>query len=68
MGRIRTSKIKSVTGDLIEANKNKFKSNFEHNKKVLADVADIPSKHLRNVIAGYITKLLNQEKESKSLK
>ena len=68
MGRIRTAKIKSVTGDIIDANKDKFKPNFEHNKKILADVADIPSKHLRNVIAGYITKLMNQQKETKSLK
>lgn len=67
MGRIRTSRIKNNTQDIIESSKGKFKTDFEHNKKVLDDVSDIPSKHLRNVIAGYITKLMNQQKE-KSLK
>ncbi|MBU0963324.1 MAG: 30S ribosomal protein S17e [Nanoarchaeota archaeon] len=66
MGRIRTSKIKSTTKDIMEINKNKFKGEFEHNKKALMEVADIPTKHLRNVIAGYITKLVNKEK-SKSI-
>ena len=62
MGRIRTSKIKSVTSDIIEKFRPRLKKDFEHNKKVLNEIADIPSKHLRNVIAGYITKLLKEEK------
>ena len=34
-----------------------FGSDFEENKKALEELALIPSKQLRNRIAGYITKL-----------
>ena len=34
-----------------------FSLDFDKNKKALEKVADIPSKKLRNLIAGYITKL-----------
>lgn len=37
-----------------------FGSDFEANKKALEDLAIIPSKMLRNRMAGYITKM-NQE-------
>lgn len=63
MGRIRTARIKRNTRDIINSYKDRFKGNFEHNKKVLNEVVDIPTKHLRNVIAGYITKKLKEEKE-----
>lgn len=34
-----------------------FGSDFEENKKALEELADIPSKQLRNRIAGYIAKM-----------
>jgi small subunit ribosomal protein S17e len=34
-----------------------FGADFEENKKALEELALIPSKQLRNRIAGYITKL-----------
>ncbi len=42
---------------ILNKNKNLFNTDFENNKKNLVKVADIPSKKLRNLIAGYITKL-----------
>lgn len=40
-----------------------FGSDFDENKKALEELALIPSKQLRNRIAGYITKI-NQEEEA----
>ena len=39
-----------------------FGTDFDENKKALEELALIPSKQLRNRIAGYLTKL-NQEEE-----
>ena len=41
---------------LLERFGDRFTTNFEHNKRVLAEVAVIRSKQLRNELAGYITK------------
>jgi len=38
-----------------------FSSDYEKNKKSLEELAVIPSKQLRNQIAGYITKALKQD-------
>ena len=40
----------------------KFKADFEHNKKAVEEVAEIHSKKLRNILAGYITKLASEAK------
>jgi len=41
----------------------RFKKDFSKNKKLVEEVAVIPSKKLRNVIAGYLTRLVKQEKD-----
>ena len=38
-----------------------FGPDFESNKKALEEIAVIPSKQLRNHIAGYITKVLQED-------
>ena len=40
-----------------------FGEDFEKNKKALEDLAVIPSKQLRNRIAGYIAKSLMEDSE-----
>ena len=62
MGRIKTSLIKSVTLKLFKNNKALFKDKFEDNKLILNDLIKTESKKLRNIIAGYITRLVKQEK------
>tara|TARA_Y100000310_G_scaffold333007_1_gene409678 strand:+ start:107 stop:274 length:168 start_codon:yes stop_codon:yes gene_type:complete len=52
--------IKRNGNKLFNLHKDKFKKDFETNKQVLPEVADIPSKKLRNVLAGYITRLANR--------
>jgi small subunit ribosomal protein S17e len=45
---------------IVERHPEAFGSDFETNKKALEELAIIPSKMLRNRMAGYITKM-NQE-------
>ncbi len=66
MGRIKTLLIKRTTRKLIIKFPNKFKDNFEGNKKVLAKIKDLEmDKKIRNSVAGYITRLIKREKKKK---
>jgi len=56
MGRIRTGSVKRAAEKIMTANKGKFSKKFEENKKLVEEVAEIQTKKLRNLIAGYITK------------
>ena len=62
MGRIKTAKIKASSEEIYAKYKTRFKTDFEDNKQNLIKIAEIPSKKNRNVIAGYITKLVKQGK------
>jgi len=57
MGRIKTTLVKRNTKKMMGIHGNRFGSDFNENKKVVSEVADIPSKKLRNVVAGYATRL-----------
>jgi small subunit ribosomal protein S17e len=61
MGKVRTKLVKRVARELLSRYSELFKRDFEHNKRVVAMLAVIPSKKLRNQIAGYITHLLAVE-------
>jgi len=52
--------IKRNGNKLYNLHKDKFKKDFDSNKLVLPEVADIPSKKLRNILAGFITRLANK--------
>ena len=63
MGGIRSTLIKRTSKKLLEDNRdNLFSENFERNKKFLG--ATMPSKKIRNKIAGYMVRLKNIEKEN----
>lgn len=68
MGRIKTMLIKRTVNSLIAKYPDRFKDNFEENKKLVEGVAEIQSKKLRNVIAGYITRLVKKQKGEVLLK
>ena len=55
MGNIRTSFVKRISKELIETHQGKFTTDFEENKKLVAEYSTVSTKHLRNKIAGYIT-------------
>lgn len=65
MGRIKSTMIKRTSRQLLEQNK-EFSNGFEQDKSMLRGT-DLPSKRIRNKIAGYIARLVKQ-KETESAK
>ena len=63
MGRIKTKAIKRITEDLVNEHGDVFKEDFETNKRLVQERADIPSKKLRNILAGYVTRLMRSKKD-----
>lgn len=57
MGRIKTQLIKRTTEDIVNKDSEAFTTDFNENKKVLDSKLNISSKKMRNVIAGYVTRL-----------
>jgi len=57
MGRIKTQLIKRSAKIFINKHSEVVKDNFDENKKVVEENTDISSKKLRNILAGYITRL-----------
>jgi len=58
MGRIKTKLIKRVANKLVARHGDEFKNDFNQNKVLVTDYAEIHSKKLRNIIAGYVTRLV----------
>lgn len=63
MGRIKTTPIKRSGKELLKRYKESFGKEFDKNKKMVVEKADIPSKKLRNAIAGYITRIARKESQ-----
>ena len=61
MGRIKTTLIKRRTKELYKLYGDKFTTDFTQNKALTTQHVDVPSKKLRNIIAGYITRLKRKE-------
>ena len=60
MGHVRTKTVKKSAKVIIEKYYTKLTLDFHTNKRVCEDVAVIPSKRLRNQIAGYVTHLMKR--------
>ncbi len=58
MGRVKTKPIKRVTKELVANHFEEMTEKFEDNKAIVDKYIDIPSKKLRNIIAGYVTRLV----------
>ncbi len=57
MGNIRTTFVKRMSKELIETHSD-FTTDFETNKILVSEYSTVSTKHLRNKIAGYITRLM----------
>ena len=62
MGRIKTKLIKRMTKELYELHGDKFAVEYKANKLRTNQLVKTPSKKLRNIIAGYMTRLKKHEK------
>ncbi len=58
MGKVRPEKVKKIARELVSRYPNQFTTDFENNKKLLESLVTIYSTKLRNLIAGYITRLV----------
>lgn len=63
MGRIRTGFVKRAAEKILKEHKAHFSSKFEENKIKVKEFAEIPSKKLKNLIAGYITHRIKTSKD-----
>jgi len=61
MGRIKTTLIKRAVKRLMRENPGHFSKDFNKNKEKVEGLANIPSKKLRNTIAGYLVRLTKKE-------
>lgn len=65
MGNIRTSFVKRLSRELIETHKGEFTTDFDENKKLVMEYSTVSTKHLRNKIAGYVTRLVRLSQKQK---
>lgn len=57
MGKVKQTNIKRFGKIVYEKYFDQISEDFDETKKVLNNIADIKSKKLRNVVAGYVSKL-----------
>ncbi len=62
MGRVRPRHVKRLAKDLIDENEGEFEEDFDHNKEKLKEMDEIDSKKLRNRVAGYMVRVLQNKK------
>lgn len=60
MGRVRTNLVKRAARQIIEKYYFKLTIDFDTNKKVIEEVAMVPSKRIRNKVAGFTTHLMKR--------
>ena len=61
MGRIKTQLIKRLTFQLMRKYKEDFKPTFDENKKIVERHISTDNKKLRNIISGYVTRLVKSK-------
>lgn len=62
MGRVRPRHVKRLAKDLVDEHPGTFEEDFQHNKETLKEMEEIESKKLRNRVAGYMVRVLQNKK------
>jgi len=68
LGKSRATKKKRIADKLMETHPDTFSTDFEENKKHMNELLDIPSKQLRNTVAGYITRAIPSKNWQKPIR
>jgi len=59
MGRIKTALIKRKTKEIVNKFEDQLTKDYLKNKMILNTLITTQSKKMRNIIAGYVTRLMN---------
>lgn len=65
MGRIKTKLVKRMTEKVMEEHADEFTEDYTKNKQKLPEFLEMHSDKMKNVIAGYVTKLVKKRKSEK---
>ena len=65
IGNIRSRGIKRISKDIVINFYNILGTDFQENKRIVGEVTNVSSKTQRNRIAGYVTTLMAQIRDSK---
>ena len=63
MGRIKTKFMKRLSFELIKQHKPELKQDYAENKKIIEPLLTNSTKKVRNVVAGYVTRLMKRKEE-----
>lgn len=63
MGRIKTKLVKRKTHELMAVAKDSVNENFDSNKEKVSSKMSFKSKKMRNIVAGYVTRLKKAQEE-----
>ena len=66
MGRIKTTLIKRTGRKLVALHKENFAPDFEKNKPLVHEYLPRANKKMKNIVAGYVTRLIKQEEQKKT--
>jgi small subunit ribosomal protein S17e len=61
LGKVRTELVKRVAIELIDKYPKSFNTEFDHNKKFLAELNVGITKKMRNKVAGYATRVVKSD-------
>ena len=62
------NRVKKLSTELLNRYPDKFKVDFQQNKKTIDEIAKVRSKELRNQIAGYIASYINKQSKEQNKK
>ena len=63
MIKVRQTYIKRLAQDLVDADSERFSEDFDENKEALKETDEFESKKLRNRVAGYIVRVVQNSRE-----
>ena len=68
MGSIRSANIKRVAREIVEKYPDLVSEDFQKNKDLVEKITNVPTKRVRNILAGYLTRYYKVVKYSKKKK
>jgi small subunit ribosomal protein S17e len=63
LGRIKINMVKRISNELLDTQRQSLSTDFSKNKLVVSAKVNVPSKKIRNVIAGYVSRVMRRKVE-----